>query len=519
MKRRRLALYRAGLPFLALNALSLPAQALACREDQTLAECEEAAQDAVLPPLTEGLQQAGSNLLAETHQRLLNLPIGAAVGQALTTTTSLLPNFSLAGLPATGKDGGALRGDWNLGLPGADAHNSQLQVLAIPEPALARPVIEAVNAAGRSVDALKERLDVADDLSAQFTWSLRGHGFGRDLDQYRGALSSLMLQAFMTSAGEASGGLINDFQEVGCFSGPVADTPLKALRATVKDKTSTDGQSCERLLDAIVAEMPDLGRRQAQRLKDFAGRRKDQGLDRYADLVSNQPQLTVSVKRSERAPLVGASLTAARVGFETGWVNLNAFLRQDGEACDVGGKLGWGRGSADATASDSCADAYARYVVRNDKRLDAQDRLSAWLEYAHLEDMKLTQAVEGVDLRIEGGDRYTAGLGYGRVLWHEQHDAMSTRVDATGRYERYQNDEARQDRLVYSLVLTQRVGMLNIPLVLAYGDKSEYKGSGKDGLLANLGLSYDFGLPDAPALPQAALDEITRVIPLSGNGG
>lgn len=517
--------FHGGLLLFATTSLSaVAAEPFACEEAEKLHECEERAQILAkekldIPAFKNDVLKAGSNLISEVHERLLNLPIGATVGQALSTTTSLLPNFNLAGLPASGKDGGAIKGDWNLGLPGAEANNSQLRLLAAPEPTLAQPVIDAVNAAGSSVDALKQRLDVTDDLSAQFTWSLTGHGFGRNLDQYRDGLSSLLLRTLLSSElAKSDNALLNSFPE-DCVGGAPSDTQIKKIKAHILALPTEKRASCDALLEAVLAEMEQVGQKYGERLQSFATARQSAGLDRYADLVSNQPQLTVSVKHSERAPLVGASLTAVRVSYETGWVNLNSFLRHDGEPCLGHNKFGWGQAVGDATASETCLTAYSNYVSRKAKALETQDRLSAWLEYAHLDDINLTQAVDGVDLAIEGGDRYTAGLGYGRVLWQEGDDKpMSTRIDASGRFERYQNDDSRQDRLVYSVVLTQKVGVLNIPLVLAYADKSEYKGSEEDGLLANLGLSYDFGLPEAPALAQTALERVTQVIPvLSGN--
>lgn len=442
-----------------------------------------------------GLFAAGAkDAASEAQKRLLDEPVGTAVGVAQTVVQNFLPYLSLAGLGlGKGDDSSAIRIDGNAPLLQKGANNTQLRLAAIPKPELSQLALQALSdAAGGVVEDLKSKLGPTDDYTGQISFSLNAFGFGRNLADYRDEFSGLLAGAFPGTSPDFD--LWFDDIKV-CFGETNVDALNTAVAAFKRGAAfRSHQQECERAL----ADLPDVAQKQVRLLKDYAQARQDAKLDRFADLVSNQPALTVSGFRTQRDPLVGSSFWGARVSFEMGFYNLHSFEHAAGPACDGALKPAYIDAPRYADADKRCLDAFTTYITQHADRLREQNRVAAWIEYDRLQDLHLQVPQAGVDLRIDGASRIAAGLGVGHVLFTEG-DGRSTRIDLFGRYDHFVADSVRLDHAMYSVVLTQRLGALSVPFVLAYADRSEFK-AGPTGLTATLGLSSDFGLPDAPDL-------------------
>lgn len=508
---------------LALVAASAPVVSTAeggCISDETLAACWERFERAALPPTKaatpsrgQEAAKAAGGLLADQHQRLLAMPVGLAVGGARTATQNVLPGFNLAALPAgEGEAAAVIQGAWNFAFGGTSANNSQLGLAANPKPTLAEPVKNALQDAGLSPDDFEASLDALDDLTATYSWYYRGRllgvDFGRDLALYRNELSSL-LAALLAELPDQS-------TWVDRFTGNcIGEVPAgdDVMSYTVRDvQTRPVFRQNKSACDDVLKDLPAAAIANARLIEALAASGRDVGLDRFADLVSNQPQFYVTLRRVERDPLVGASLTGVETGFEMGWVNLNNFLADYGKTCRTGGLLGWGRSPDDARARDSCLAAYGRYVHEKNGEggLEAQGRIAVRIGYARLDDLDMQLPAPAGNVHVDGVNRLHGEVTVGRAFWQEP-DGRSTRVDGSARYEHYGNDAARVDRTSYSLVLTQRVGTLSFPLVLAYSDKTEFGGESGD-LAATVGLGFDFAMPVAPGVPRVPLEPSLEII-------
>ena len=519
------ALARASWCALALCAA--PAYALeACDPDETLTNCwQRSYQIAKALDASNAVEHGPQRQLAEhtaetadlLQKRLLLEPVGVATGLAQSATQNLLPNFNLTGTGiGKGTDISAVVGNINFALPTAEANGGQLRVTAIPKPDVAAPVREALTAAGAQVGDLEDKLGPKDDLTVETTFALRGFGFGRDLSLYRDELSGLLSGAFSDRLGSANQ---HQFEAklstcVGLGVNLWQLTPA-TLREQAEFKANAD--ECSKLLD----KLPAYARAHWGTQVAFANARERAHLERFADLVSNQPQLTLTIGHTWRDPLVGASLTSARLSFEMGWVNLNSFKRAAGATCLRTLKPATDDAPHSFEGDEACLDAFRHYVERGDADrhpedpirpdIRSQDRIAAWIEYARLQDLHFTLPEHNVDLRIDGASRLAASAGASRTLLTEG-EGLSTRVDAFVRYQHFVSDPVRLDHTVYSVVLTQRIGTLNLPLVLAYSDRSEFRGGSK-GLLATVGLASDFGLPPAPEVPSVSLSKRIGVTP------
>ncbi|HZP13498.1 MAG TPA: hypothetical protein VFB36_13845 [Nevskiaceae bacterium] len=502
---------------------------IACEENHKLADCWKANDDAASALVAEEAKRGFvsgrfqdhfnrelGDQLDEARSKLLAEPVGEAVGVAQTATQNLLPRFSIAGLGVgDGVDSNALRGDWNFGLLSKEAHESKLRAAAVPKPKLAQPVLDALAGAASSVvENLKDKLGPDDDYSFEYTWSLRGWGFGRDIELYRDKQASLLAAAFPAPP-PARGqwqwkfkhDCVNDEKGQKPDGVPKDIFELTPAAARQLDAFQKHQEACA----ALLAEFPGAAWAAVERLKAFRDKLEAAQLDRFADLVNNQPQLTVNVTHRQLDPLVGASYTAARLSVETGWANLDFFEWGPGKECFVAHADDYARGQDDAIADARCLSAFSRYMKRNEDELDAKNRVAAWIEYARLRDLRVDVPEADVHLAIPGGNRLSAGITLGRVLLGEG-ELGSTRVDASARMEHFTNDQVRLDRRVYSVVLTQRIGFLNVPLVLAYSDHSEFEG-GPKGLTTTLGLGFDFGpIAKATTLPEIDVTTPLRVV-------
>ncbi|HVT26530.1 MAG TPA: hypothetical protein VHE81_00795 [Lacipirellulaceae bacterium] len=508
-----------GLAVITAGIVSVPAQATpTCPARQKLQQCWDTIEQSLAalaaaksdPQLQ--FEKAAQESINQAQNKLLDEPIGTAVGLAQTVTQNFLTDYSLAGL-GVGKGGAAsaLRGDLNLPLPGSDANNTQLRLGTIAKPDLAQPVANALaGATANTVDALREKLGPADDYSAQVSWTYRGSlfglEFGRDLALYRDKLSALLAAAFPDAEQDST-----DWNEgmQACASGTAprphwADLTPEQLEATEPFKK--DAVHCSALLD----QLPSMVGEQVDQLKAFATARDRAHLDRFADLVNNQPQLIVTFTREQLDPLVGNSSWAARISFETGWTNLDFFESGDGRSCFMNNSHDYASQSGYAGAGGGCLKQFRKYVEAHDSNLDSQDRLNAWVEYARLQDVHVSLPANALDLDIPGATRLSALAGFGRTLLSEG-NGRSTRVDGTIRRDHFSGNSVRLDRTMYSLVLTQKLGLINVPFVLAYSDHAEFSGGSK-GLTTSLGLGYDFGAPATPKLADIDLASRLRVL-------
>lgn len=510
------------LALLLLAALASPALAGRCLDEDTVEDCFERlsrqAQRAQLAPLRQA-QQLGQRAALQQRET------GIDTGLVASSLKNFLPLLSFSGLVGSGGDAAAqsrspLALDLNFLVPeGAQGHNGQLQLETLGQGTLARPLKQQLEQAGQTelIGRLEDELNAFADSAASFSYSFQHYGFGREFEDYSARLDALMLQVSAASIGDAereahrrrrqllreradylpdTGGNFR-FEDIDCAS------------VTGRRCTAAREQEFARVRAEIMSAVADSAEQFGAGTRAVQEGVTQAGIDRFVDLVNNQPQLTLVLRRLIRDPLVGAELTSARLSYEWGAANLRRFERGPGRVCARGGE-DWA--NAQRAAGRDCLQAYANYVHAQADVLRDSPRWAASAEYADIGELDIVRAGDDIDLHLPGAQRWAAALSYGRYLQLlPQALPGSTRLDAQARYEHYSGALLHGERYVAQLVLTQKLAGLSLPFTLFYRSRDEFDLSGSDDLGGLVGLNYDlFG--SAPALPP--LPEVAEVVHL-----
>lgn len=203
------------------------------------------------------------------------------------------------------------------------------------------------------------------------------------------------------------------------------------------------------------------------------------GLNRFSDLVSNQPQIILSGKYRKRDPLVGQDEYSVQLKYEHGFANLNRF---SAFSCpDIDG----GNSSYEAILNFAC-------YVNNKKTksaLDSSDRVFASIEYINVDDQNLS--FNNQDFFKQGGDKIIASIGYGRDI----HKGIfrNARIDISANWEEFIGDAEGQDRAIASLIYTKRLGKnISLPITFQIANKSEFLADDARQFGGHIGIKYDF---------------------------
>ncbi len=234
---------------------------------------------------------------------------------------------------------------------------------------------------------------------------------------------------------------------------------------------------------------------------------REVGLDRYANLVANNAQISYGLLLTPRDKHVGADALALRLGFEMGFPSMTAFLLMDGKGCKHAKKLG-------EEKLASCAKRYSTYIKKHSnglEQLTTRLRVKLGLEYAQLtaEDIVLDlpanvptaplgNVVNGLTGVLNVGDlialddnqlelnlpevrRLKVNLGVGWVL----KDAnlakpldYGLRTDFGVEYKYFETNPIYKESLKASASITFQLGPVAIPLQAIYYEKSEFEAFG-----------------------------------------
>ncbi len=462
---------------LAGPVLTAPARAeLICDPDETIEACwgrylPEEPTD-LDPKLKGKLTTKKEHATAAEEERLKTFETGLDGGApALATTTrNFLPLMTMAGL-LSDSDGNAADNlmalDLNFLIPTlAEDRNAQLKAVLNTDPTLFEPLREAIDAlpdGSDTIAAMESELDAADDYTLSFTYNHMSsrYGLGRSFEQYRQRYSTLFEAAITKATAEvstASALALQNFlvERVGNadLSKPLKATP--GLQEVVERAASEAAQLEARLLEIS----------------------KQHQLPMFAELVNNQPQLTVSAEFRERDVIVGAREKSLKIAYEFGFASAGGFEAASGAACDNPG---------DVSAASACLTAFKRYVDDREQHLRNADRFVAELSYVEIDDYAFER--DGISLAREGTSRLDISLGAGRTL-RALGDDRETRVDLVAKYEDHDDDPERRDRLVATLTLTTKVAGISMPISLVYANHSQFLPEVDEQLTAHIGVKF-----------------------------
>jgi len=459
-----------------------------CEPEETVRACWER-----MAPDPETSAKETEN---EEEEDLQKQPTGQDTsGTTLQSTTkSFLPLLALSGLLGQGdvvENQGDIIADLNFLLPGGlGGKNSQLQAVAKTEPALASAVRDALPEALRDELAgkLEDQLAAGDDFVVSFTYNMEGLKRGRDFELYRGRYQALVRPFVEEMDREQTPTLValaSALQEVRCTGADDLDE--------VKFKDVEESENCgtDRAARAVTARknVAAASRDFHSNLQTLREKLVESGLDRFGELVANQPQLHLSIQYNERDPLAGPTATSGKLTYEWSRMNLNRALRSD--ECHEELELSAAKASPDLVTR--CLTKYEGFMTKHGKDIAASERFSLSVEYESNDSSEVSLATllpgSGLtDLELPGSKKTIAALGWSRNFSGLQE--QPTRLDVVARYEDVSDDPARHDRLVATASFELKVGQLNVPIGVVYANHGEYLGEVDEQLSAHLGLRF-----------------------------
>lgn len=492
-----------GLPF------PVRAQDAICPDNQAIEACIK---DLQLRAAANPAAAAGDRLALQAEDELEATPSGASgdgssVGSA---TKDFTPLMSLAGLifgePVD--DGqGNLAFDLNLrSCPKAEEcqRSFKLELLVKVEPQISEVVKAALPEETR--DKLAEKLSGAagDDLTLAGSWSYTGgkraRRFGRDIAGYRGDLTSLVSSAvdqpLMTLKITTMNDLRNEFPE-NCAASieakrdrgvsivdeaglPVTDGDVNDLiDATRHGGTTKMGfarLNCKDALDAFENAHRDWSGLLDKLQFDAETKLAASGVDLFAELLDNQPQLFVTASARQVEDYFGSDEFAFGVTFETGMANLNSALRAADSSLANG-------------AATTVLEGYRSYVAGHRSSIEAGQRFAFSATYARLDGGTVDLSALGLE-SVENVDaeRLSISAAYSRYLYFQKDRPL--RMDFKAQYDDISDDPSLQDRLVANLTFSVQAGEVEIPFGLVYANHSKYLGEVDEKVTAHIGLKF-----------------------------
>lgn len=350
-----------------------------------------------------------------------------------------------------------------------------------------QPLLDALPDSVRTVRAadLTSQLHDFGDVEAHLAWNLETGTFGRGFSQQRALWDSFFLN--ITGAAERSAGQRH-----------AAAVSVLLNGVTSSDLVATQGCSLGDFGDARSAKLACLT--PGYRKKMVSGIRqavageaqidsvvnsalKNTGFYRFADLVSNQPQLSVELHGRFRQTLVGPNSWGGTIRFEMGFANVNRFKKY----CKRQNRKPNAGCLTDYLAIPGVASA-----------IKAGNRVWLSADFERTNAYADTLAADAVAVTTPGSEALTIAGGLGRYVGSIG-DAEAGRVDLEGQYVFRRDDPTRENRFLISLTYSQRLtDGSTLVLGLQYANKPEYLGAVSDKLSANFGIRYNV-LPAASA--------------------
>ena len=472
----------------ALLAASSAVAQVACQPDDTIPDCFDRVEKATDPPEVQAAidQQQRDLQTKQAKGALLSKPTGVQTGglNLRSNTTDFLPLLAMSGLLGDAKQGatqGTYVFDLNFLLPGVQK-DSKLEAVLNSKPKLADAIKAQLPAASRD-DLAKKLEDNLGDLSDYafsytFSWTDRNHG--RNFKQYQNRFNALV-SASLPKPGLASQLLLAKFLSDPDLKKPGVD--LFALKfSEMPDKLgAAKAQEVKMRVEAAANAAAD---RLEQDRKAFT----DAGLENFATLIDNQPQLTIAAQKNFRDPLVGGDEVSGKLTYEWGRANLNNALSNtcndelDTPATD----------KIEAPKLGRCLAEFTDFTHKNQALLKDVDKFSFSAEYRNVSQEVFDLPQQGLTgLKIDAVKKVIISAGWSHLFPDPSGGDQPVRLDFVASYENVTNDPQRQDRGVATLTFTRKFGSLTVPFGIVYANHGEFLSDVNKQLSAHLGLKFD----------------------------
>ncbi len=484
------------LLFLVVGVSVEAGAAIQCEMDETPEECWARVD-----------QEASSELVEELETKeakdLRDEPTAVQAGEAnlKSNTTDFLPLLALSGILGDAQEGdteGTYVFDLNFLIPGLSKDkNSQLKAIVNSQPIISEGIKEQIPEENRDdlVGKIEDDLGSLDDFSLSYTFSWTDLTHGRGFKNYENRFASLthaLYRSFRSSASDLAKqrALTEVTQFIGDNGIAIGDDPV-----TFEDISAQLGEGKANAFAEFKQKFEAAANLAAAALAERRQMFIDAGLNRFANLLDNQPQLTFSANKWFRDSVVGGDETAIKVSYERGMANLNGALkRRCQEDLDT---------SAPETLSEEtltrCLADYTRFVKDHKDAVTDGNKLSFSAEYADVKDKVFDLPDHDLTgLTINAAKKLVIAAGWSRKFLTAG-EGEPIRLDFTGRYEDVSDDPERRDRGVFTLAVTRRIGGAEVPFGIVYANHGEFLGDVDERLSAHVGLKFSLGGVPEPA--------------------
>lgn len=401
---------------------------------------------------------------------------GPGVG-AGTTIANYLPRLAAAvAAPGLSGDTAALGLSLNVPLNDGVLFNTgvRLQIgMVAHKPEIFSQLADSIPEAKREAIVKKFRggLNDLDDAELTGTLSLDNGYFGRSFDGYDAMLNAFAsditgtLDAAVAAAVNAETNALNN----------LARDPAQAANAACRVPSLDDRPlSCYTeatrtpYLQAVKAASSARQALTDQSKVAFHAT----GFDRIADLVDNQPQLSIAVFTRNRRDLVGPSQFGGQLKLEWGFANLNRLTSYCGGVASAGCLSTFMNNSAVASS------------------LERGDRVSLSVDFKSQPAFSVVKK-DTVTVSLTPSWSLTPSLAYGFYVGKKADGADKGRFDLQVQHVWQLKESQRADQTTAKLTLTQPVSdQSSLLFGLSWANKPEYLGAAEVKIRANVGLTY-----------------------------
>lgn len=319
-------------------------------------------------------------------------------------------------------------------------------------------------------DELEKKLDDLDDASLVLSYNIVTARTGRNFEPHRPLHSAIFLAIsdLVPNASQQQiielGRLIQANPELfdGETFGGIEDPGVRASAKALVQLSARSAAEHTTTLEEMV---------------------KMKGLDLFADLVNNQPQVYATAAYRSRQELVGPDELTAKFSWEKGFFNINSMRGKLGADCLA-------KVNTSGTAVPECLASYSDWVTKNRSRIKAGERIALSAEYSEDDAYSFQRPTDNVNLRLSSSHKLMASFSYGRYLIFGNEN-QNTRLDVMAQYEDFSKDATKRDRGVGSITLTRKISdSVSLPIGLVYANHGQFLGDVDKKFSAHFGLKF-----------------------------
>jgi hypothetical protein len=466
-----------------------------CSPHETIGECWErlfpqpidAEETAVVEKAAVGVESRIRETLSAKSAGLDAL--GAGFASAL---NDFLPTIAGAlGLTSTTTEDGGAAFESNLPVSlGAGKQSVKLRLVR-RKPALYQPMAEAFDTTGRTdrVTELEKQLRDFDDLELSAAVNFESDHYGRSFANHRTGFNALFRQAMASVSTQAR----DSAQRLFLAALPQDSAEILPDRRADEACDLADAEAVQFSCFApqrsalLAVTLANTAAAMVEYRVALADRLTNSGFYQFADLVNNQPQLSLQTTKTIRRDLVGPDEWRFSATYEGGFANVNrlrGFCRSS---------LGGGaRVERDEEIPLGCLSSYLDQPGTK-SALRHGDRYSFSIEFLSRSEYHLKLASDSVQVDLDNPWSVTGKVAFGRYVAFSPNGDDVGRVDVSLEWMRPEDDPVRQQRVVGTFTYTHRVSpTLSVAAGFAYASKPEFLGDVDKKLSANFGLRYKF---------------------------